>query len=59
LKATRGWVILEFIISGTLILFSFFIIYELLWEQTLRNQSLYRELRLDRQKMLQTPGLGD
>jgi len=52
-------VILEFIISGTLILFSFFIIYELLWEQTLRNQSLYRELRLDRQKMLQTPGLGD
>jgi len=46
---------MEFAVSGVLVLASFFIIWQLLFRQTLENQSIFRKLKQERLEMLESP----
>jgi hypothetical protein len=51
----RGSIFMEFAVSGVLVLASFFIIWQLLFRQTLENQSIFRKLKQERLEMLESP----
>lgn len=49
-----GSALIDFALSGALVLTSFFLIWQLLYQQTLENQSIFKELKQERLKMLES-----